>query len=70
MEVVAGATTFLAMAQIIFVKPAILNQTGVDKQALIIVACIVMAVITIIKLFAQGLFYIHRVLLLDSQYGS
>jgi AGZA family xanthine/uracil permease-like MFS transporter len=47
-EIVAGLTTFLTMAYIIFVNPAILSAAGMDKQALIIVTCIVTAVITII----------------------
>jgi len=47
-EVVAGLTTFLTMAYIIFVNPAILSAAGMDKKALTIVTCIVSAVITII----------------------
>ena len=47
-ELVAGLTTFLTMAYIIFVNPAILSQAGMDKQALIIATCIVTAIITII----------------------
>jgi AGZA family xanthine/uracil permease-like MFS transporter len=47
-EIVAGLTTFLTMAYIIFLNPAILSAAGMDKQALIIVTCIVTAVITII----------------------
>jgi len=47
-ETIAGLTTFLTMAYIIFVNPAILSAAGMDKQALIIVTCIVTAVITII----------------------
>jgi len=54
-EVVAGITTFLTMAYIIFVNPAILSAAGMDKQALIIVTCIVSAVMTIITgLFANA----------------
>ena len=47
-EVVAGATTFLTMAYIIFVNPSILSDAGMDKQSLIIVTCIVSGIITII----------------------
>jgi AGZA family xanthine/uracil permease-like MFS transporter len=47
-EVVAGATTFLTMAYIIFVNPAILSATGMDKTALIAVTCLVTAVATIV----------------------
>jgi len=58
-EFVAGLTTFLTMAYIIFVNPSILSLEGVDKkilagvncmdkQALIAVTCIVTAIATII----------------------
>ncbi|GAI93758.1 unnamed protein product, partial [marine sediment metagenome] len=47
-EVVAGATTFLTMAYIIFAQPNILSPTGMDRNALIAVTCIVSAVATII----------------------
>jgi len=47
-EFVAGLTTFLTMAYIIFVNPAILGPTGMDKEALIAVTCIVTAAATII----------------------
>ncbi len=47
-EVVAGITTFLTMSYIIFVNPAILSAAGMDKQALIIVTCLVSGVITIL----------------------
>jgi len=54
-EFIAGVTTFLTMAYIIFVNPAILSEAGMDKQALIIVTCIVSAAITIITgLFANA----------------
>ena len=45
-EVVAGITTFLTMAYIIFVNPAILSAAGMDRQALVIVTCIVSAIVT------------------------
>ncbi len=58
-EFVAGVTTFLTMAYIIFVNPSILSLEGIpeqdligidrmDKDALIAVTCIVTAVTTII----------------------
>ncbi|SYZ73557.1 conserved membrane hypothetical protein [Candidatus Zixiibacteriota bacterium] len=47
-EVVAGVTTFLTMAYIMFVNPEILAVTGMDKNALIAVTCIVTALSTII----------------------
>jgi AGZA family xanthine/uracil permease-like MFS transporter len=51
-EVVAGITTFLTMAYIIFVNPAILSDAGMDKQALIIATCVVSGLITL----ATGLY--------------
>ena len=47
-EFVAGLTTFLTMAYVIFVNPAVLSSTGMDKGALIAVTCIVTAIATII----------------------
>jgi AGZA family xanthine/uracil permease-like MFS transporter len=47
-EVVAGATTFLTMAYIIFVNPDMLSKTGMDKPALVAVVCLVSAIATII----------------------
>jgi AGZA family xanthine/uracil permease-like MFS transporter len=42
-EVLAGLTTFLTMAYIIFVNPAMLAQTGMDKGAVFAATCIVAA---------------------------
>jgi len=54
-ELVAGITTFLTMAYIIFVNPSILSTAGMDKQALIIVTCMVSGVMTIVTgLFANA----------------
>ena len=47
-ETIAGFTTFFTMAYIIFVHPDILAKTGMDKNALIAVTCIVTAISTII----------------------
>ncbi len=46
-EVIAGVTTFLTMAYIIFVNPQILSMAGMDKIALISVTCFVTGVVTI-----------------------
>jgi len=51
-EFIAGLTTFLTMAYVIFVHPNILSPTGMDKDALIVVTCIISAVATI----ATGIF--------------
>ncbi len=54
-EAVAGLTTFLTMAYIIFTHPNILSPTGMDKNALIAVTCIISALATIITgLFANA----------------
>ncbi len=42
-EVLGGLTTFLTMAYIIFVNPAILSAAGMDKGALITVTCLATA---------------------------
>lgn len=47
-EVIAGFTTFITMAYIIFVNPAILSQTGLDKNAVFVATCIGAAVGTLI----------------------
>ncbi len=46
-EVIAGVTTFLTMAYIIFVNSAILSEAGMDKSALVAVTCLVTAAATI-----------------------
>lgn len=54
-ECIAGLTTFLTMAYIIFTNPNILSPTGMDKNALIAVTCIISALATIITgLFANA----------------
>ncbi len=47
-EIIAGFTTFLTMAYIIFVNPDILSMAGMDKSTLIIVTCLVSGIITIL----------------------
>jgi AGZA family xanthine/uracil permease-like MFS transporter len=54
-ELVAGLTTFLTMAYIIFLNPNTLSEAGMDKSALIAVTCIVTALATIITgIFANA----------------
>ena len=43
-EIIAGITTFLTMAYIIFVNPSILAAAGMDQNALVAVTCIVSAI--------------------------
>jgi adenine/guanine/hypoxanthine permease len=45
-EVVAGATTFLTMAYIMFVNPKILGGTGMDPGALFVATCLASAAAT------------------------
>lgn len=47
-ELLAGLTTFLTAAYIIFVNPAILSQTGMDKGALTTVTCVVAGLSTLL----------------------
>jgi len=47
-EVIAGLTTFMAMAYIIFVNPAMIAQTGIDFGAAMMATCISAAVATIL----------------------
>jgi len=47
-EVIAGATTFLAMAYIVFVNPDILSATGMDFGAVFVATCLAAAIGTLI----------------------
>src|ERR1700744_5071444 len=42
-ELLAGLTTFLTMAYIIFVNPAILGDAGIPKDAVFVATCLVAA---------------------------
>lgn len=42
-EVIAGVTTFLTMAYIIFVNPDILSSTGMDRDAVFVATCLAAA---------------------------
>lgn len=42
-EVLAGITTFLTMAYILFVNPSILGETGMDKGAVFVATCLAAA---------------------------
>ncbi len=43
-EFIAGLTTFLTMAYIIFVNPAILSETGMDHGAVFVATCLAAAI--------------------------
>ncbi len=47
-EMLAGLTTFLTMSYIIFVNPAILSASGMDKGAVMVATCICSAVVSIL----------------------
>ncbi|MCB1376676.1 MAG: NCS2 family permease, partial [Rhodobacteraceae bacterium] len=42
-ELLAGATTFMTMAYIIFVNPSILAEAGMDKGAVFVATCLAAA---------------------------
>jgi AGZA family xanthine/uracil permease-like MFS transporter len=47
-EVIAGATTFLAMAYILFVQPTVLGAAGMDRGAVLTATCLASAVATLL----------------------
>jgi AGZA family xanthine/uracil permease-like MFS transporter len=47
-EVLAGATTFLAMAYIIFVQPAVLSAAQMDAGAVMVATCLASALATLL----------------------
>lgn len=50
-EVIAGVTTFLTMAYIIFVNPEILSTTGMDRDAVFVATCLAAALGSAIMAF-------------------
>ncbi len=47
-EVLAGTTTFLAMAYIVFVQPALLESAGMDFGAVLVATCVASGVATLL----------------------
>src|SRR2546428_10564139 len=47
-EVLAGLTTFLTMAYIIFVQPAVLSAAGMDSGAVLTATCLATALATVL----------------------
>src|SRR5262245_39505169 len=47
-EVLAGVTTFLAMAYIIFVQPTVLASAGMDHGAVLTATCLASAIGTLL----------------------
>ena len=53
-EVLAGVTTFLTMAYIIFVQPTVLSAAGMDFGAVLVATCLATALATtLMALFAN-----------------
>jgi AGZA family xanthine/uracil permease-like MFS transporter len=50
-EILAGITTFLTMAYIVFVQPAVLGAAGMDPGAVFTATCIATAVATLLMAF-------------------
>lgn len=50
-EVVAGVTTFLTMAYIVFVQPAVLSAAGMDFGAVLVATCLSSALATLLMAF-------------------
>jgi AGZA family xanthine/uracil permease-like MFS transporter len=53
-EVIAGTTTFLAMAYIVFVQPTVLAAAGMDAGAVLTATCLASAIATLIMAFAAN----------------
>jgi AGZA family xanthine/uracil permease-like MFS transporter len=50
-EILAGVTTFLAMAYIIFVQPTVLSAAGMDRGAVLTATCLASALATLLMAF-------------------
>ncbi len=53
-EMVAGITTFVTMAYIMFVNPLILGDAGMDRGAVFVATCVAAAIGTLIMAFAAN----------------
>jgi AGZA family xanthine/uracil permease-like MFS transporter len=53
-EIVAGITTFLTMAYIVFVQPTVLSAAGMEAGAVFTATCLASAVATLIMAFAAN----------------
>ena len=53
-ELLAGFTTFLTMAYIIFVNPEILSGTGMDRDAVFVATCLAAALGSLIMAVVAG----------------
>ncbi len=50
-EIIAGATTYLTMAYIVFVNPVILAEAGMDRGAVFVATCLASALATLLMAF-------------------
>ncbi|HTJ95177.1 MAG TPA: NCS2 family permease, partial [Pararobbsia sp.] len=53
-EIIAGLTTFLTMSYIIFVNPAILSTTGMDRGAVFVATCLAAAIGSLVMAFVAN----------------
>jgi AGZA family xanthine/uracil permease-like MFS transporter len=53
-EAIAGTTTFLTMAYIIFVQPAVLSAAGMDAGAVLTATCLASALATLLMAFGAN----------------
>lgn len=53
-EILAGVTTFMTMAYIMFVNPSILSATGMDKEAVFVATILATAIATFIMAFVAN----------------
>src|ERR1700688_4262122 len=47
-EIIAGATTYLTMAYIVFINPVILAEAGMDRGAVFVATCLASALATLL----------------------
>ena len=53
-EVLAGVTTFLTLAYILFVQPALLSSVGLDFGAVFVATCLASAFATLLMAWSRG----------------
>ncbi len=54
-EIIAGATTYLTMAYIVFVNPVILADAGMDRGAVFVATCLAAALATLLMALLRQL---------------
>ncbi len=53
-EMIGGLTTFMTMAYIVFVQPAVLSAAGMDFGAVMVATCLSSAVATFLMAFLSN----------------